>query len=192
MVGHWGSSAGSYLADPTSPIQSHCASVVLTSTLRVNTCLGSMCVTAPKWVPIHSGITEHVWKDQRMGYVSEYTKTSMEIPLPRPSNLFWGCADYIWCTDDHLTLWIKTVGKQLSSCCTPRQDGLGICPKIRRLWVQILPGTKLRLWQMGRSNSVSRENHSYCQYVECPCKSPSLTCVPTPHSTSHYFLLTFH
>ena len=37
MVGHGGSSAGSYLADPTSPIPSHCASVVVTSTLRVKT-----------------------------------------------------------------------------------------------------------------------------------------------------------
>ena len=36
MVGHGGSSAGSYLADPTSPIPSHCASVVVTSTVRVN------------------------------------------------------------------------------------------------------------------------------------------------------------
>ena len=36
MVGHGGSSAGSYLADPTSPIPSHCASIVGTSTLRVN------------------------------------------------------------------------------------------------------------------------------------------------------------
>ena len=36
MVGHGGSSAGSYLADPTSPIPSHCASVVVTSTLRAN------------------------------------------------------------------------------------------------------------------------------------------------------------
>ena len=36
MVGHEGSSAGSYLADPTSPIPSHCASIVATSTLRVN------------------------------------------------------------------------------------------------------------------------------------------------------------
>ena len=35
MVGHWGSSAGSYLADPTSPIPSHCASIVVTSTVRV-------------------------------------------------------------------------------------------------------------------------------------------------------------
>ena len=33
MVGHGGSSAGSYLADPTSPIPSHCASIVVTSTL---------------------------------------------------------------------------------------------------------------------------------------------------------------
>ena len=36
MVGHGGSSAGSYLADPTSPIPSHCASIIVTSTLRVN------------------------------------------------------------------------------------------------------------------------------------------------------------
>ena len=35
MVGHGGSSAGSYLADPTSPIPSHCASIVVISTLRV-------------------------------------------------------------------------------------------------------------------------------------------------------------
>ena len=35
MVGHGRSSASSYLADPTSPIPSHCASIVVTSTLRV-------------------------------------------------------------------------------------------------------------------------------------------------------------
>ena len=35
MVGHGGSSAGSYLADPTSPIPSHCASIVVTSTVKV-------------------------------------------------------------------------------------------------------------------------------------------------------------
>ena len=35
MVGHGGSSAGSYLADPTFPIPSHCASTVATSTLRI-------------------------------------------------------------------------------------------------------------------------------------------------------------
>ena len=36
MVGHGGSSAGLYLTDPTSPIPSHCASIVATSTVRVN------------------------------------------------------------------------------------------------------------------------------------------------------------
>ena len=41
MVGHGGSSAGSYLADPTSPIPSHCASIVATSTLRVNFAVNS-------------------------------------------------------------------------------------------------------------------------------------------------------
>ena len=33
MVGHGGSSAGSYLADPTSPIPCHCSSIVVTSIL---------------------------------------------------------------------------------------------------------------------------------------------------------------
>ena len=36
MVGHGGSSAGSYLANLTSPIPSHCASIVATSTVRAN------------------------------------------------------------------------------------------------------------------------------------------------------------
>ena len=41
MVGHGGSSAALYLADPTSPIPSHCASIAVTSTVRVPLrCLG--------------------------------------------------------------------------------------------------------------------------------------------------------
>ena len=40
MVGHGGSSAGSYLADPTSPIPSCCASIVVTGTLRVKKSVG--------------------------------------------------------------------------------------------------------------------------------------------------------
>ena len=35
MVGHGGSIAGSYLADPTSQNPSHCASIVVASTVRV-------------------------------------------------------------------------------------------------------------------------------------------------------------
>ena len=44
MVGHGGGSAGSYLADPTSPIPSHCASIVVTSTLRVKYVSLAKCV----------------------------------------------------------------------------------------------------------------------------------------------------
>ena len=36
MVRHGGSSVGSYLTDPTFPIPFYCASIVVTSTLRVN------------------------------------------------------------------------------------------------------------------------------------------------------------
>ena len=51
MVGHGGSSAGSYLADPTSPISSHCASIVVTSTLRVNM---EHCHVVIKHIPLHT------------------------------------------------------------------------------------------------------------------------------------------
>ena len=49
MVGHGWSSAGSYLADPTSPIPSHCASIVMTSTLRVNHTKHDIPITLPGW-----------------------------------------------------------------------------------------------------------------------------------------------
>ena len=52
MVGHGGRSAGSYLTDPTSPIPSHCASIVATSTFRVNIVL----LVLPRtglWLPVH-------------------------------------------------------------------------------------------------------------------------------------------
>ena len=58
MVGHGGSSAGSYLADPTSPIPSHCASIVVASTLRVNIirrCGKGRCVRVnkPVYIRVH-------------------------------------------------------------------------------------------------------------------------------------------
>ena len=58
MVGYGGSSAGSYLADPTSPIPSHCAPTVATSTVRVkritcifilNSCFIAALSTWPSW-----------------------------------------------------------------------------------------------------------------------------------------------
>ena len=49
MVGHGGSSAGSYLADPTSPIPSHCASIVATTTVRVKYL--ALYEVAPYWCP---------------------------------------------------------------------------------------------------------------------------------------------
>ena len=54
MVGHGGSSAGSYLADPTSPIPSHCASIVVTSTLRVNWLTRSIALTIRKSIHINT------------------------------------------------------------------------------------------------------------------------------------------
>ena len=62
MVGHGGSSAGSYLADPTSPIPSHCASIVVTSTLRVNDIpLGSYEYLMRLIVPHGALVLVHPW-----------------------------------------------------------------------------------------------------------------------------------
>ena len=36
MLGHWGSCASSYLADPTSPIPSHCAVITLFKSVPVH------------------------------------------------------------------------------------------------------------------------------------------------------------
>ena len=39
MVGHGGSSADSYLADPTSPIPSHCTVIILLKSVPVHQCI---------------------------------------------------------------------------------------------------------------------------------------------------------
>ena len=63
MVEHGGSSASSYLADPTSPIPSYCASIVVTSTLRVKsapeiTHSSSMLRTCIQWDMYFVRVTE--------------------------------------------------------------------------------------------------------------------------------------
>ena len=55
MVGHGGSSAGLYLANPTSPIPTHCASIVATSTVRVK-------LRPDVWLAIYKNI-EHGHND---------------------------------------------------------------------------------------------------------------------------------
>ena len=60
MVGHGEGSAGSYLTDPTSPIPSHCASIVVTSTLRVNAADPNSdrevpCCISRGWMPTYNG-----------------------------------------------------------------------------------------------------------------------------------------
>ena len=54
MVGHGGSSAGSYLADPTSPIPSHYASIVATSTVRVKKQVSTLHLFSSSAVQWHS------------------------------------------------------------------------------------------------------------------------------------------
>ena len=63
MVGHGGCSVGSYIADPTSPIPSHCASIAVTSTLRVNyvELLSHYWQFIPRIFLPYPGVQSHVW-----------------------------------------------------------------------------------------------------------------------------------
>ena len=68
MVGHGGSSAGSYLADPTSPIPSHCASIVVTSTVRVkNTII--ICSSGITWELLHLLDYSDYWLSPQFDYI---------------------------------------------------------------------------------------------------------------------------
>ena len=61
MLGHGGSSAGSYLADPTSPMPSHCAVIILFSKCRSASILLTSTLRVKKYlmrVPAHSGTYE--------------------------------------------------------------------------------------------------------------------------------------
>ena len=63
--GMGGSSAGSYLANPTSPIPSHCASIVAASTVRVNHHKSSIPksdqVFVGMWIIDHAGNRSILW-----------------------------------------------------------------------------------------------------------------------------------
>ena len=66
MVGHGESSAGSYLPDPTSPIPSHCASIVATSTLRVKL----NCKTCDAWLYSNNKKLNLIVKHVMHGYIA--------------------------------------------------------------------------------------------------------------------------
>ena len=56
MVRHGGSSAGSYFGDHTSPIPFHCASIVVTSTLRVKMVIDRISTMDDQHVDVTDGL----------------------------------------------------------------------------------------------------------------------------------------
>ena len=71
MVGHGGSSAGSYLTNPTYPIPSHCASIVATSKeLRVN-----LRVNLPQGKPVHGDVDMGMCQHWTMVNIGKEKKT---------------------------------------------------------------------------------------------------------------------
>ena len=117
MVGHGGSSAGLYLADPTSPIPSHCASIVVTSTLRVKNGL----VSSGKISVLSLAHAIHI-------------QHSFIPPGNQPSWLLegiMGCLNIMTCTLNQ-TQTVTTSGAnwasmQLKFDTTLRQDRLALC-----------------------------------------------------------------
>ena len=77
MVGHGGSSAGSYLADPTSPIPSHCASIVVTSTVRVN----GYILSSGVWKGFKGGCVRRTLMTVQMNHVRMGVPVSMVSTL---------------------------------------------------------------------------------------------------------------
>ena len=97
MVGHGRSSAGSYLADPTSPIPSHCASIVVTSTLRVKSV--AFCI-----VVLHSALVT-------LDYTPGYLLLVLDLPLN-----YW-CMLYIFCLISYLLSTEPLSTLQISQMC---------------------------------------------------------------------------
>ena len=91
MIGHGGSSAGLYLADPTSPIPSHCASVVATSTLRVNDlqCL----LTNARVLPCT--LTKHNNTESSISFPS-FPVVSLYINLQENARIFLILITVVW------------------------------------------------------------------------------------------------
>ena len=106
MVGHGGSSAGSYLADPTSLIPSHCASIVATSTLRVkNTSVHLtaiiICQDVPFLCEFPALLALH--KKSTMHQVTTMLATSKNVLLPGHNHLLTtGTHDpTLWLSPEH-------------------------------------------------------------------------------------------
>ena len=97
MVGHGGSSAGSYLADHTSPTPSHCASIVATSTLRVNIkyCTNKQCGPG-RWWPLIEFKGSEVCVGRSMGLILD---SSWPFAHPIPHT----CTSTYWTYEEHLT-----------------------------------------------------------------------------------------
>ena len=85
MVRHGGSSAGSYLTDPTSPISSHCASIVATSTVR------EACMYMTKNIPASSAVSWVVYQFSRASYQSTVREACMYMTknIPASSAVSW-------------------------------------------------------------------------------------------------------
>ena len=87
MVGHGGSSAGSYFADPTSPIPFHCASTVATSTLRVNkqdcpmpSHQNAVSIIYSCCACFKSGTEDSAGSQKQLSHYARYTVEMSEVP----------------------------------------------------------------------------------------------------------------
>ena len=69
--------------------------------------------------------------------------------------------------------YIQPLDKNLSSCCTLKQDRLGVCPKIRRLWVRVTPRTKT-LWLGDLKKTSWVEVKTKCGIKACLISSLSI------------------
>ena len=107
MLGHGGSSAGSYLANPTSPIPSHCAVIILFQSSASYVVTGTLRVkgTQHKWVSVfvlyeckQRGYT-YIYMQSDGSLVKDRNKWSLEAGSGSLESLAWAL--------DSLSKWIR-------------------------------------------------------------------------------------
>ena len=170
MVGHGGSSAGLYLANPTSPIPSHCASTVATSTVRVTKLpLTKPCLVTDGWV-VTAGISV-TWS------VLSWPPDDLEVMSSNPARVELGVRSTsvpsrTWTKkySTHLLYLVKTYVLYFPPKCTVTATILTLSSSMECSKHQGLPGCASG-WFLGRHisncprNSTKKQAKYGCRFI---------------------------
>ena len=182
MVGHGGSSAGSYLADPTSPIPSHCASIVVTSTVRVKLFFAHRLPFATLWFAHLSifaqfdtdfPLSEATDRRRRVKYrvtpwAEEHKVSDLSGEMNTESRWWHAVAFELslafrrWLTLKVLVMTIDALGHFLNRIITAQWEGMGDVASARYEPALLPPCPTI--WVLSYSN-CRRSTHSISKWI---------------------------